>query len=1798
MVYERYIYRNGKKFGPYYYHTYRDKDGKTHSRYVEHHELQHAKPFGKVSKPFFSHTQSLNFGKHKTLFVLLAAIFAIIFTVIFLNYQFSGKEVKHETSDSLISSIGKGIYSFVTGLTSETPEEPSAGGVTSDGSLASDSGSVNSAPDESSDVGSSETFASGESTQEVQPETIPEIATDDGSSDAVNETTEEINETDVNIDNETTQNEIIGNITNQPALGEDSMVVKVNVTNQTISNETSINESTANITESNLTVVENMTNVTVVNETINITTQVSIKQYSAVLGKPVKWEKKVVIGIEGANSTENLVIDLPKEAGNVSVKKIRDGVEEEVDVFVSDINEIKEVEPTQKEAVEQEGNIFTGTFSFFLNFFRSMTARVVDIQKESDSVKVDVQETLEDKDELVVEYYTDAPYSVEEESGRGKKVFVVSPSEVDYENVLIFTELNESLNIKSSGSVTVYWEENKTYIPIESIQDLNQNGIYDYIEWVAPHLSNQTFTIIVIVKAEHLDSNKNFISNIYESVKELDGNWSEAIPSQHYVRVTFEKNLTYENDITIYPRIVNGTPRIEVYEKNKTEIIAEFGSVTENEYNKVYLTGLNESQDTFDLRILDGELEFDHIIDPTAGPNSSTFDTTIRPTSCGGEDRNAGNDFSDACDGTYPNSTCGNGGDLVSCNDAFNETMLFSQIGGQEFAGIKVNISNSSITNCGRIDKVFACFEWWITSGSGTSCRVTVSNGTTESDVNTTCPTTTANPGVYCQDVTSNLTWTCGNFFQITSESYIESEVRHNSGFSKTANWDVLYYNISYTNNPPNVTLLSPANAASLYGSTNLSFSCNVTDDKDIVNVTLYGNWSGGWHANQTASLTGAPNVSVNVSFNVSVLPTGNYLWNCLAYDNDSLADWADSNRTFTFDQCSLTQVSSSTTLTSDNCEYYNVTANNLVFDCANYKIYGENTDTFWGIQATNRDNLTIKNCRMEQYAKVVLFNSTNNSLITNSTLYNNSHINVTSVLTYGIYFDKAHNNTVNTTNITKLWSNSTSNATCYSGSLYAFYITGSNNTLFNNSIVNDINGQYYGIQDEVCSAGYTTIGEGIYTPASGYSDNIDVLNSNLSSIYNTVIYLDNNSDVLINNSRISYAMTLVRIGPASKIVNISNSQLNYSTSTAVSVLSGMSGKLLINNNQIHHHSSATAVGISIISDVTNGADIIGNTFSNISSNYIETRSDNSNISNNFFRDTPSGFASSGILIEPQAASAFLSNNTFFNFGNSLNSYAVRIRAVANASYFNITNCGVGFLIDTSIVNSSVWNSTITNCTKDFSINTGADNFELYNVTFNKSRADFQSDGSGFMEVFYQYRTNVTNQNLAAVNLADVSIKNVSGTQISDAQLTDANGLTNYEWVMEYIQKGDANYTSGCTGSTFYINCSTPHNVTASKTGYSTNSTNITIDQSKTAWIMIESPFILAYVPTTINFSIVENNNQTFSITYTNASAVTIRWFVNDTEQTGSTNSSQYIWVGNFSQQGFYRIKVNLTDSNGAFDEQIWWMTVNNTYPTVDLNLTYPVGNLNATQNQFFNVTLNVTCRTADCGTINLSLFSNNSLVNTTTGAMPYYTNMSNPYTTVNLNFSNSQIVNFWVNATGNINYNSTFVANANLTDNTSISNATSAFNVTIVSPSFSVSISLSSRLSQQINWTLTSLPAYNQSAQGNNGTGLTEYYVDIQVEGGTADIYVKANDNLTTPGGDILGIGNETYSYNYTNLSVPSDIKTSLTTNYSDNKIGNAMNNGSVIYLKFFLNAPAGQAAGTYNNSLLFKAVQTGQSP
>ena len=412
------------------------------------------------------------------------------------------------------------------------------------------------------------------------------------------------------------------------------------------SNDTSVNETLANVTISNVSIVNN----TAINSSL-----VNITQYGAVLGKPVRWVREVKI--KGAT---NLTVEIPASADNITVEEVVDETSESVDVSVDSVNgssdemnvteeseEVEVIEESAEEVNESEENItftestkisITGEVSAELDLdeesiiidiisrlFGRITGNVVEnvsVESLNESVKEVKVEANESLEKVRVEYYTAAPYvRFEEELEDSKRIGVGGPSDVHYENVLLFTDLNESLEIIDSEKIRIYWEEEGSYIEEYNASDRDGNGIYDYVEWVSPHLSNQTFEIITVTRADHLNSSGDFISNIYGQVKELDDDWSEKIYSDEYVRVIFEENLSNGNNLAVYVRGNEENTKLEVYYMNTTDLIGSFDTFEKVGYHSITLSGLNEDIDRLDLKIV-GEnnnsyIEFDNIFGAT-----------------------------------------------------------------------------------------------------------------------------------------------------------------------------------------------------------------------------------------------------------------------------------------------------------------------------------------------------------------------------------------------------------------------------------------------------------------------------------------------------------------------------------------------------------------------------------------------------------------------------------------------------------------------------------------------------------------------------------------------------------------------------------------------------------------------------------------------------------------------------------------------------------------------------------------------------------------------------------------------------------------------------------------------------------------------------------------------------------------------------------------------------------------------------------------------------------------------------
>ncbi len=145
-------------------------------------------------------------------------------------------------------------------------------------------------------------------------------------------------------------------------------------------------------------------------------------------------------------------------------------------------------------------------------------------------------------------------------------------------------------------------------------------------------------------------------------------------------------------------------------------------------------------------------------------------------------------------------------------------------------------------------------------------------------------------------------------------------------------------------------------------------------------------------------------------------------------------------------------------------------------------------------------------------------------------------------------------------------------------------------------------------------------------------------------------------------------------------------------------------------------------------------------------------------------------------------------------------------------------------------------------------------------------------------------------------------------------------------------------------------------------------------------------------------------------------------------------------------------------------------------------------------------------------------------------------------------------------------------------------------------------SISASNNLSSGIDFgTIQQLPTDDANGTGNynwtDSNNRTEYSIAVSTDSNVnVDFCIKANGNLNTSGGQEILLGNETWNdsitNNYTHPNLPG---TSFTTSYVKGSTNVAPGNSN--YYRFWLDIPAATQAGTYNNTVSFKGVQTGSS-
>ncbi|MFH1917673.1 MAG: hypothetical protein ABIJ14_01005 [Nanoarchaeota archaeon] len=572
MVYKRYIYRNGQKFGPYYYESYRDENGIKRTKYVSGPSAVTSK------KPHFFLVALLVIS-------LIVAFFAAnysIFESTSLNFDMGSKltgfnEQAKEFYEA-VTPVAVKFYSFMTGLVAE--KIPSDEEVTEEVEEVKEKGQS-----EKKEKESKREIEKIEEKKGLKEQEVGQEVTEETGVSQEGETTEEVvapQEVEVPIEESETptvileDGETVEEVINKTETIEPPEEIPEEAEPEIIVNESveepseAVNETEIVVPEANITLV-NVTevNITIINETVSNITSVgnvliNTTQYGAVLNKPVKWKKKIKLG-----KPENVTVKLPKEATNITVYKLDGNAEEipespeesknsnessEIEINQtesvtneSEVNETKKIAEKVKEKskaktkistkiisgkittdIETEEPVIFGFFKKLINSFKRLTGKSIEVEEKEEFTEVVISENAT---EFEIEYETPAPIAFEENISKGKRIVISSV--VHYENILAFTELpREVANI---GSVHLYHMVNGTKQATNfDAYDLDNNSLVDYIEWIVPSLSsprddsgdpNQTYEVEIT------------ILNV-QSYPTVGGNWTVMF------NTTGEANLT------------------------------------------------------------------------------------------------------------------------------------------------------------------------------------------------------------------------------------------------------------------------------------------------------------------------------------------------------------------------------------------------------------------------------------------------------------------------------------------------------------------------------------------------------------------------------------------------------------------------------------------------------------------------------------------------------------------------------------------------------------------------------------------------------------------------------------------------------------------------------------------------------------------------------------------------------------------------------------------------------------------------------------------------------------------------------------------------------------------------------------------------------------------------------------------------------------------------------------------------------------------------------------------------------
>src|SRR3989338_1909683 len=318
---------------------------------------------------------------------------------------------------------------------------------------------------------------------------------------------------------------------------------------------------------------------------INVAKEKELTQLKAEINKPVAWLRKVL-----SEQLGELKVAIPEGAFNITVENEQKTRLSNDNIQVNEKGHLKSLDDYElNKSIEK----IIKKLDKEKSKKKPNADKITELEKELNEMEKNSMQSIEffsnvtNETQLIVSdnstsfdvtFSTPAPEVVEEEKNEHTKLITIS-SELSYENILAYTTIQDA----PQSAIKLYWIKDgaKELFTDVAYNDTNGNGLIDYVEWVVPHLSNQTFEITIT------------ILNV-QSYPTVGGNWTVGFTTTGTGNLTViaSNGTTYAEKEGDDANTINDLDILEL--KCKDNVLFNYNDLIIN--NNVYLINENDGK--------------------------------------------------------------------------------------------------------------------------------------------------------------------------------------------------------------------------------------------------------------------------------------------------------------------------------------------------------------------------------------------------------------------------------------------------------------------------------------------------------------------------------------------------------------------------------------------------------------------------------------------------------------------------------------------------------------------------------------------------------------------------------------------------------------------------------------------------------------------------------------------------------------------------------------------------------------------------------------------------------------------------------------------------------------------------------------------------------------------------------------------------------------------------------------------------------------------------------------------------